>query len=117
MGVRTKWWETPRLGGKEESCHSSLGRKVRNVAVFVAFELKRDFVLPWSCPPAQQSLGHDAMLGLPCVWVQGELGGERGCRTTFHKPQWLADSPPVLLAVPSLLGSMHLNIYTTLCFH
>lgn len=95
------------------------GQESEKRAVFVAFELKPDFVLPWSCPPARQSLGHDAMLNLPCVWVQRELGGgvERGCRTALHKPQWLTDSPPVLLAVPSLLGSMHLNIYTTLCFH
>lgn len=76
MGLRTKWWETPRLGGEEESCHSSLGRKGRNVAVFVAFQLKPDVVLPWSCPPAQKSLGHDAMLSFPNVWVQGKLGVE-----------------------------------------
>lgn len=96
MGLRTKWWETPRLGGEEESCHFSLGRKVRNVAVFVAFELKPEFDLPWSCPPTQQSLGHDAMLGLPCVWVQGELGGGGAAGMQDSTPQ-----TPVAHRLPS----------------
>lgn len=98
MGLRTERWVTARQKVDEESYLSHLGRKARNMAVFVALEPRPD-VLPRATERVTASLGTPCS-GFPCVWaaLRVGMGGAPPKAQPFADPPAHGLRPPALHA-------------------
>lgn len=107
MGLRTERWVTARQKVDEESYLSHLGRKARNMAVFVALEPRPD-VLPRATERVTASLGTPCsgspVFGPPCEW--GWAG---------HPPKPSRSQTRQLMALAHLCY-MPLNVHTNSLF-
>lgn len=100
MGLRTERWVTARQKVDEESYLSHLGRKARNMAVFVALDRAEARCRPAQGHRARDSVPRDTMLGFPCVWaaLRVGMGGAPPKAQPFADPPAHGPRPPVLRA-------------------